>query len=129
MLRRTTLGLVLIAAVTTASAQQWLQIASWSNETVFVDVPTIRRAGDVVNVWVRAIYPEPTLHGRFLISELDQRVNIHCSPYRTSVSSVIGYSRDGAVVERVQGGPGPLSDIPPDSDIAVVANQVCRRSP
>ncbi|WP_124480777.1 surface-adhesin E family protein [Burkholderia stagnalis] len=120
-----TVGFMLLAVVTTASANQWNQIASWSNEAIFIDESTIRRAGDVVNVWVRVVYPRPTLHGGFLIATLDQRVNIHCSPYRTSVSSVIGYSRDGTVVERIQGGPGPSTDIPPDSDIALVADRVC----
>jgi len=121
------IGFVLAVAAATASAEQWSRIASWPNEEIFVEVPTIRRTGDVVNIWVRVVYPQPTPHGRFLLSSLDQRANIHCSTYRSSISSVIGYGTDGTVVERVQGGVSPQTDIPPESDFALVADRFCRR--
>jgi hypothetical protein len=103
-----------------------VRLYSWPGGSVSADKSTWKRAGELINAWVRMDYSAPTREpSGVTATEVASRVTINCSTMQTSLTSSFTYN-GGLTVAQWQGSPTQFTDIVPDTPFEKAVDALCR---
>jgi hypothetical protein len=128
MIRTLVAGVMLLGAVSHASAADWQYLSHTSEGTVIYDASSVRTATPLTRVWLKEIWDKPVLNppAKPAVYKLTHWA-VNCADRSIAVGQTDIYGDDNTHIISLPGKPNEFHDIVPESTGDELAGKICKR--